>query len=89
MEFEFNPNKSVSNFIKHGIDFIDAQCLWDDPAADITPAKTKDEPRWIVTGCIEQVLWSAIITFRGDSIRIISVRRAREKEKIWYESKRV
>ena len=31
MEFEFDDNKSKRNKIKHGIDFIEAQVLWDDP----------------------------------------------------------
>lgn len=89
MEFEFDLTKSISNSAKHGIDFIDAQKIWDDPNAEITPARVDDESRWIVTGCIEHIHWSAIITFRGDFTRIISVRRAREKEKTWYESQRI
>jgi len=28
MEFEFDPNKSVSNRVKHGIDFVQAQAFW-------------------------------------------------------------
>ena len=89
MEFEFDPAKSISNSEKHGIDFIDAQEIWDDPNAEITPARVDDESRWIVTGCIEEVHWSAIVTYRDDFTRIISVRRARGKEKTWYESQRV
>ncbi len=31
MEFEFNPKKSDKNKQKHGIDFYEAQLMWDDP----------------------------------------------------------
>jgi uncharacterized DUF497 family protein len=41
--FEFDPEKSNSNKLKHGIDFIDGQKLWDDPERLIIPAKTIDE----------------------------------------------
>jgi uncharacterized protein len=86
MEFEFDDTKSQANLKKHGIDFIQAQQLWDDPDRLEIPAKTTDEPRVIFIGMISGKLWSAIITPRGHRIRIISVRRAREKEVDLYES---
>jgi len=89
MEFEFDSVKSRGNLAKHGIDFIEAQQIWDDPNAEMTPARMEDETRWIVTGYIKHIHWSAIITFRGEFVRIISVRRSREQEKTWYESQRV
>lgn len=78
--------KSKSNKKKHGIDFFEAQALWDDPDRIVIPAKTIDEPRLIVIGQINQKSWSAIITYRNDKIRIISVRRARMEEVDIYES---
>lgn len=78
--------KSKSNKKKHGIDFFEAQALWDDPDRIVIPAKTIDEPRLIVIGQINQKSWSAIIIYRNDKIRIISVRRARMEEVDIYES---
>lgn len=46
MPFEFDPNKSESNLEKHGIDFNDAQSLWDDEPLLEIPAKNLDEPRF-------------------------------------------
>ncbi len=87
MEFEFNETKNNGNRQKHGIDFEQAQALWDDCNRLEIPAKTEDEPRSVVIGKIEEKCWTAIITVRHNRIRIISVRRSREEEIVWYESK--
>lgn len=89
MEFEFDDSKSQSNQAKHGIDFIDAQELWIDPDRVEVPARTEDEPRYLVIGKIAQKHWSAVITYRKGNVRIISVRRARIEEVEIYEGKRV
>ncbi|MCH7894845.1 MAG: BrnT family toxin [Proteobacteria bacterium] len=86
MGFEFDPRKSDRNLANHGIDFVEAQQLWNDSNLLEIPARTEDEPRFIVIGQINAKHWSAVITYRGDDIRIISVRRSREEEVIWYES---
>ena len=85
MEFEFDANKSGGNKRKHGIDFAEAQALWNDPDLVEIPVKTGDEPRCLVVGRISGKHWSAVITYRQDKIRIISVRRAREEEIDIYE----
>ena len=86
MIFEYDPNKSAANKIKHGIDFEEAQALWNDPWLLEAPARTDDEPRFLVIGRIQGRPWSAICVHRGDNIRIISVRRARRQEIKRYES---
>jgi uncharacterized DUF497 family protein len=86
MHFEFNPTKSKNNKNKHGIDFIEAQALWDDPDLLEIPAKTTDEQRFLVIGKIEAKHWSGVITYCSENIRIISVRRARDEEIELYES---
>lgn len=85
-EFEYDPQKSVSNRDKHGIDFNEVQTLWDDPLLLEIPARTVDEPRYLVIGKIEETFWSAVITYRDGRIRIISARRARAEEVELYES---
>ena len=86
MEFEFDKHKSHINKKKHGIDFAEAQDLWDDPDRIEIPAKATDEPRFIVIGKVSDRHWSAIFTYRGEKIRIISVRRSRKEEIAIYES---
>ena len=84
MNFEFDPAKSAANLMKPGIDFIAAQALWRDPDRFEIPARSLDEPRIQVLGRIGDTLWSAFITIRGNRIRIISVRRARDEEEAAY-----
>ena len=84
--FSFDNAKSESNVDKHGINFVDAQRLWEDSNLLEIPAKTEDEPRNIVIGLIENRHWSAVITYRSDDIRIISVRRSRREEVAIYDS---
>ena len=79
MEFEFDEQKSRNNKQKHGIDFIEAQLLWDDPDRIEIPANTTDEARFVVIGKISGKCWSTIITYRNEGIRIISVRRSRKE----------
>ncbi len=86
MEFEFDETKSKANAAKHGIDFGAAQALWRDERLIVIPAKTADESRWLVVGTIEGIHYSAVITYRADRVRIISVRRSRAKEVALYES---
>jgi hypothetical protein len=84
--FEFDPRKSAANLAKHGIDFIESQEIWMDPARLEIDARTADEPRTLVVGRARGVLWSAIVTMRGPRTRIISVRRARADERSLYEA---
>jgi hypothetical protein len=86
LSFEFDEPKSQVNCSKHGIDFIDAQLLWNDPRLLEIPAKTEDEPRYLVVGLIDGKHWSAVVTYRGTHIRLISVRRSRTEEVALYES---
>ena len=86
MEFEFDSRKSEVNKKKHGVDFSEAQALWDDPDVIEIPVRTSDEPRFLVIGKVLGRHWSAVITYRSGKIRIISVRRSRKEEVDIYES---
>lgn len=86
MIFEYDPHKSAANRDKHGIDFKEAQALWKDELLLEIPARTENEDRFLVIGRIDGKHWSAVITYREDAIRIISVRRARAQEIDYYES---
>ena len=84
--FEYDERKSDSNRLKHGIDFVEAQALWNDPYLIEIPAITTDEERFLIIGKIEGKHWSAVVTPRDGNIRIISVRRSRVEEVAIYES---
>lgn len=86
MEFEYDPKKSEINKRKHGIDFEEAKVIWDDPMRLELQAKTVDEQRSVIIGKIENKYFSAIIAYRNNKTRIISVRRSRDNEVMLYES---
>lgn len=75
MRFDYDPSKSRKNLERHGIDFMDAQQLWDNPHV-IVPAKYVDgEERYAILGEIRRLIYVAIFTERKDTIRIISCHR--------------
>ena len=84
--FEYDEDKSRANKEKHGIDFLEAQALWKDPYALEIRAKSEDEDRFLIIGRIDSKHWSAVVTYRAERVRLISVRRSRKKEVELYES---
>ena len=84
MMFEFDEDKSKSNKDKHGIDFVQAQKLWEDPECIAIPARTTGEARYLLIGKCDNKIWSAIFIIRNKKIRIISVRRSRKNEEEIY-----
>jgi len=86
VSFEFDEKKSILNLEKHGIDFVSAQELWQDPELVEVKAKSENEPRFLIVARINKKYWSAVITHRGGTIRIISVRRSRKSEVELYEN---
>ena len=85
MRFEFDERKSAANKAKHGIDFLEARALWLDEQLIEVPARSDDEPRFLVVGLIGDKHWSAFVTYRDQNIRLISVRRSRAEEVAIYE----
>lgn len=77
------PNKALQG---PSVPLVEAQALClDEIIVEIT-ARTEDEPRFVVMGMISGKHWSAVITYRGERVRLISVRRARVEEVAIYES---
>ncbi len=83
MKFTYDLKKSQSNKEKHGVDFEEAQKIWVSGPV-IMPTKSVDEPRWVAIGSIDIRVYTAVFTMRGDTVRIISCRPARTKEKEAY-----
>lgn len=79
MPFEFDPYKSESNLKKHGIAFEEAQSLWKSKVVEFA-AKANSEKRYLVIGVIGRTHWSAVITYKGMTRRLISVRKSTPQE---------
>ena len=87
MKFEYDENKSQINKQKHGIDFVEAQNLWQDEDALVVPAQIVDEEiRYALISKILTKCFIAIFTIRDDTYRIISVRRCRKNEEKNYDN---
>ena len=87
--FEFNEVKSDLSLRKHGINYQTATRLWEDFHLLEIRARSEDEPRFLVIGRLDGKHWSAVITYRNQRIRLISVRRSRKPEMELYESRRI
>ena len=86
MTFDFDPAKSRRNFENHGIDFEEAQRLWDGNHVVIPAKNVQGEGRFAILGKIESKVYVGIFTVRDDVTRIISCHRADKKwEGIYYE----
>jgi len=64
---------------------VEAQALWQDALLVEVRARTEDEHGFLVVGTIGDRFWSAVVTYRGENVRIISVRRSRPEEVAIYE----
>jgi len=85
MVFDYDPQKSESNKIKHGIDFKAASAVWEDASLVILRSKHLEEERFLAIGQYKNKIWTVVFTQRTDKIRIISARRSRDEEVAYYE----
>ena len=87
MKFGYDEKKSQINKEKHGIDFVEAQKLWQDEDALVIPANiVGNEIRYALISKKLTKCFIAIFTIRDDVYRIISVRRCRKNEEKNYEN---
>ena len=87
MKFEWDEAKNEANIQKHGIDFNDARDIFNHPLLT-QEDRTQDyeEERWIAIGWLKQLVGVVVYTERvGDTIRIISARKATKNEVRYYE----
>jgi uncharacterized DUF497 family protein len=88
VSFQWDENKAKINLGKHGVSFEEATTVFGDPLSLTIPdpAHSQVENRLIVLGkSHQQKLLVVVHTERGDSIRIISARRASRRERKCYE----
>ena len=88
MKFEWDARKARRNFVKHKITFEDAMTVFRDPLSltAVDPDHSVREKRFVTFGISANgVLLQVSHTERGESIRIISARRATKSETEIYE----
>ncbi len=88
MNVIWDIKKAKANFLKHRIYFSDAESvLYDSLAISSPDDDTEGEERFIATGSdVFGRILTIVYTYRDDTIRIISARKATKKERKYYES---
>jgi uncharacterized DUF497 family protein len=86
VEFEWDENKERRNIEKHGIDFDQAKSIWNGPILEVAGSHRSGEERVVAIGTHEDICFAVVYTRRGEKIRIISARRARRKERAYYQN---
>ena len=86
MDFEWDEAKRLANIEKHGVDFLRAQMLFDGRRVITAPSLRRSEARYATTGAIEGRFYTVVWTWRGETVRIISARRAHHGEEATYRA---
>jgi hypothetical protein len=90
VEFEWDSRKVETNRRKHGVEFLDAVIVFDDERGITLLDENPTEERYVTFGMDAQGRVLAIsYTLRGNTIRIISARKATAREREQYEDKRI
>lgn len=85
-KFEWDPNKQKINIEKHGIDFVDVAAIFNDiNRIETTVMNESGEERYITIGTVNNIILLVVYTLRGNSIRLISARRASKNERQYYK----
>lgn len=87
MDFEWDPAKDEINTQKHGISFVDAASVFDDPdhLDEDSTYPEHGENRRRAIGAMGPVMVTVVYTDRDGRRRIISARRARRNERARYD----
>jgi uncharacterized DUF497 family protein len=87
MRLDWDERKRQANLRKHGIDFADAAALFSTPML-IAKDRRRDyqEERQVALGETQGIIMFMVFTERGEKTRIISLRRANQRERRVYES---
>ena len=88
MQIEFDFKKQTINLRKHGIDLRDAAYVFLDARRLDAVAERQEygEERRVVIGAVEDRVWVVVYTRRTDAIRLISARKANEREQKRYRA---
>ncbi len=88
MQYEWDENKRIANIARNKVDFVSAvDFQWDTALETVDDRFDYGEERWVVLGFIGNRLHVMVCTFRHQNIRIISLRKANKRERIYYENK--
>ncbi len=86
VDYQWDEDKATCNLQKHGVEFADAVSVFADDAAITIVDEELDEERFVTVGmdAFARIL-VVVYTWRGESIRVISARKATRHERQQYE----
>lgn len=88
MKLEWDNQKNLANFKKHGLSFEDAKAVFDSETITfLDDRQDYGEERFITLGTLIGRVVVLVHTLRGENIRIISMRKANEREKKIYQER--
>ena len=88
VKFEWDARKRASNILKHGLDFADVPQVFDSPMLNrIDDRRHYGEVRHVGMGSLDDRVVLVVYTLRGNTIRIISMRKANERETQIYKKR--
>jgi len=86
MNFDWDEDKNAENIRKHELDFCDAWEVFERPMLQkLDVRQPYGEERYLAFGVLERKVVAIVFTERGDTIRVISFRRARRDERRYYK----
>jgi len=80
MEFEWDERKRAQIINERALDFVSAHRFFDRRPAIHQPSLRNNEERWKTTAQLEGTFFTVVWTWRGEAIRVISIRRAHAQE---------
>ena len=86
MDFEWSDAKRIAVLEARGLDFVDAEILFDGRPLYTVASPRSAEERWLSVGELNGRLIAVVWTSRNETIRIITMRRARDAEKERYRT---
>ena len=88
MNYEWDDTKSRANFEKHGLAFEDAETVFEGDVITVSDQrKDYGEPRFASLGTLHGRVVFAAHTARAGNVRIISMRKANEREQKIYQER--
>ncbi|HYI63680.1 MAG TPA: BrnT family toxin [Allosphingosinicella sp.] len=87
MIVDFDRAKDEANRAKHGVPLAFGARLFEDPRLTILPTLRlgDEEERFKAVGMVDGKLWTAVLVWRGSTVRMISVRRSNVGEQRDYD----
>jgi uncharacterized protein len=88
IEYEWDEDKRLSNLERHGLDFRSAYLVYENPSKLTLKSRYSHEPRLVDIAEVEGRAVVLVYTLRSETVRCLSFRYAKRKERRIYDEQR-